>query len=157
MGFGGAGQQLNTLHIMVGLPGSGKTTLARALAAQTGAIRFTPDDWHLLLFGQDLDDPAHNARHDQIEAIQQALAFDLLARGVDVVLDFGVWSRAERDDLRARARALGVTVVLHPCDAPLDQLVARSQSRPDGFPVTLAMLTTWSALYDPVTPEEAAL
>ena len=31
------------------------------------------------------------------------------------------------------------------------------QPRPDGFPVTMAMLDDWRALYDPVPPEEAAL
>lgn len=39
------------LHLMVGLPGSGKTTEAKRIEAQTGAIRFTPDEWQIELFG----------------------------------------------------------------------------------------------------------
>ena len=42
-----------TLFLMVGLPGSGKTTRAKELERETGAIRFTPDEWHLFLFGDD--------------------------------------------------------------------------------------------------------
>ena len=40
-----------TLHLMVGLPCSGKTTLARQLEQQYSALRPTPDEWHTALFG----------------------------------------------------------------------------------------------------------
>lgn len=40
-----------TLHLLIGLPGSGKTTLARRLEAEHAALRLTPDEWMLLLFG----------------------------------------------------------------------------------------------------------
>ena len=150
-------QILTILHVMVGLPGSGKTTRAKQIAADTGAVRLTPDDWHLRLFGQDMDDPAHEARHEQIEDIQRELGFDLLARGVDVILDFGVWSRAEREDLRRRAALSGAALLLYPCEAPLAELFARIQARQNGFAVTMPMLRAWSAVYEPVTAEELAI
>lgn len=46
-----------TLFLMVGLPGSGKTTRAKELERETGAIRFTPDEWHLFLFGGTISTP----------------------------------------------------------------------------------------------------
>ena len=47
-----------TLHLMVGLPGSGKTTEAKRIAAECGALRLTPDEWHFSLFGNDFyNDP----------------------------------------------------------------------------------------------------
>ncbi|WP_012692376.1 AAA family ATPase [Deinococcus deserti] len=39
------------LHLLVGLPGAGKTTLARELETQYAALRLTPDEWMLPLFG----------------------------------------------------------------------------------------------------------
>ena len=36
------------------------------------------------------------------------LAFELLAAGRSCILDFGLWSREERDALRLRARRVGV-------------------------------------------------
>ncbi len=33
------------LHLICGLPGSGKTTLAKTIAGSTEAFRFSPDEW----------------------------------------------------------------------------------------------------------------
>ena len=44
------------LYLMVGLPGAGKTTRARQLAVEAPALRLTPDEWMIPLFGR--DDPA---------------------------------------------------------------------------------------------------
>ena len=87
---------MTTLHLMVGLPCSGKTVYARTLAQQQDALVLTPDAWHVELFGQDALDPGHDRRHDAIERIMWGLAQQVLARGTDVILDFGFWSRAEQ-------------------------------------------------------------
>src|SRR2546421_9264967 len=44
------------LYLLVGLPGAGKTTRARQLAVEAPALRLTPDEWMIPLFGR--DDPA---------------------------------------------------------------------------------------------------
>ena len=36
-----------TLHLMVGLPCSGKTTLAKQLEQERSALRLTPDEWQV--------------------------------------------------------------------------------------------------------------
>ena len=46
-----------TLHLMVGLPCSGKTTLAQKLERERSALRLTPDEWQVPLFGQDAEEP----------------------------------------------------------------------------------------------------
>lgn len=38
-------------HIVIGFIGSGKTTFARKLERETGAVRFTKDEWMVRLFG----------------------------------------------------------------------------------------------------------
>jgi len=35
---------MTTLHLTTGLPGTGKTTLAKEIEASTGAVRLTPDE-----------------------------------------------------------------------------------------------------------------
>jgi len=65
---------MTTLHLMVGLPCSGKTTLAKHLEAELGALRLTPDDWHRFLYGQDATHPEHDERHEKIEILQWNVA-----------------------------------------------------------------------------------
>ena len=63
-----------TLHLMVGLPCSGKTTLAQKLESEHSALRLTTDEWHVCLFGQDAEEPEHDARHNLIETLLWKIA-----------------------------------------------------------------------------------
>ena len=114
-----------TLHLMVGLPCSGKTTLARALEREHSALRLTPDEWHVRLFGQDAADPQHDARHSLIEALQWEVAERALALDTSVVLDFGFWAREEREDFRSRAKRLGARSEVNFLEVPSDELLRR--------------------------------
>jgi hypothetical protein len=66
------------LIIMCGLPGSGKTTRAKALQNRLGAVRFCPDEWMDAL-SLNLHD---EERRGKIEALQWKLARELLALGL---------------------------------------------------------------------------
>jgi predicted kinase len=108
------------LILVCGLPGSGKTTLTRRLPDEGAAIRLCPDE-RMAGLGIDLWDEGFRGR---LEAQLWDLT-QVLRRGQSVVLEFGFWSRAERDQKRLRARALGVTVELHCLHAPIDELARR--------------------------------
>jgi hypothetical protein len=123
-----------TLHLMCGLPCSGKTTLAKQLARQHRALRLTPDEWHTRLFGQDAESPEHDARHAAVEALQWEVAAEVLSSGVDVILDFGFWSRDERVDFRSRASAIGAKTLVHFLDVSEETLFGRLALRNDSLP-----------------------
>ena len=120
---------MTTLHLMVGLPCSGKTTLAKRLEKELNALRLTPDEWHQRLFGQDLEHPDHNLRHDIIEDMLWRVAAPVLSHGVDVILDFGFWKRIEREDYRVRAASIGAVTVIHFLKVPADVLFRRLDIR----------------------------
>ena len=143
------------LYLVVGLPGAGKTTLARQLERDLPALRLTPDEVHLALWGDDLAHPDHDTRHTDIEVALWPIALSALAAGADVVLDFGFWSRAERDDFRARARLAGhdCRVVAPPDPGPAARS-ARIAARLGGFSIQQADLDLWAALYEPPTSDE---
>jgi predicted kinase len=87
-----------TLFLMVGLPGAGKTTVAQELAAMSQrGLRLTPDEWHLLLFGESL---TADGKRDILEGRLITVALRTLRLGTSVVLDFGLWGRDERSALR---------------------------------------------------------
>src|SRR5436190_17895818 len=70
-----------TLHLMVGLPCSGKTTFAQKLELDQSALRLTTDEWHVRLFGQDPTEPEHDTRHGLIEAMLWNIASRTLILG----------------------------------------------------------------------------
>jgi predicted kinase len=148
-----------TLHLMVGLPCSGKTTLARKLEYERSALRLTPDEWQLRLFGQDAEEPEHDARHGLIEALLWEVASRALVLGTDVILDFGFWAREEREDYRLRAKQLGASSEVHFLDAPGDELLrrlVRRNSRPSStaFHISEEMMKPWIASFQKPTPDE---
>jgi predicted kinase len=99
------------------------------------------------------------AARARIEAILSELAERLLALGLDVVLDFGFWSRAERDAMRERARAVGAACQVCFLDAPQDEIAARLTARnadlpADTFEVTGEQVAAWRPAFQPPDPDE---
>lgn len=96
------------LILLCGLPGSGKTTVARRVEAEVPAMRLCPDEW-LTGLGIDLND---EPMRDRLEVQFWELAKDLLRLGQSVILESGFWLRSDRDEKRLGARALGAAVEL---------------------------------------------
>jgi predicted kinase len=149
------------LHLIVGLPGAGKTTLAARLERELPALRLTPDEWIGPLYGADLTQAQLDAVRDPVERVQWVVAERALALGLHVVLDFGFWTRAEREGFRARAAALGAGSRVHALVLPKEALWARLERRnaqlpPHTFRITREQLDAWWDLFEPPAGEELA-
>lgn len=152
-----------TLYLLCGLPGSGKTTLASRLEQEKPALRLTPDEWMIPLYGASICEPDTLDRwseaHDRVEKIQWQVAERALSLGIDVVLDFGVWAREEREEFRTRAAALGARSELIFLDQPLEVLKERVKDRNEfplerAYPISEADLEQWWAVFQPPTEDE---
>ncbi|MCL2545225.1 MAG: ATP-binding protein [Clostridia bacterium] len=148
-----------TLHLMSGLPCSGKTTLAHKLAHETNALVLSTDAWHLKLFGNDLGQECHMPNHRKVEALLWEVAERVLALGCNVILDFGFWRREDRDAYRQKAEALGVPCRLHYMDVPHAELRRRIQERnvnpPEGvFPIPVEMMELYLSHFEAPTVDE---
>lgn len=138
-----------TMYVMVGLPGAGKTTQARQLEVEKQALRLTPDEWMIPLFGE----PEAGGKRDVLEGRLVWLAIRALRLGVSVVLDFGVWSRNERMALRSLAAQAGAgceLVYLEVSEAEQRQRVGiRFATEPTStFDLTDQDLDTFRSLFD---------
>ena len=146
------------LILICGLPGSGKTTLAKELAPKVPAVRLSPDEWKHDL-GIDYYD---EQRRVQLEDRLWRLGQELLTLGQSVILENGFWAREERDELRLSARALGVAVELHYLEVPVEELWRRLQLRndealPGVVPIKREDLQRWALQFEAPDAAERAL
>lgn len=145
------------VFLICGLPGSGKSTLARKLERECPALRLSEDEWMARLYASE---NGHNhEKRELIKAGQWETAARALRLGVDVALDWGFWSRAERDDYRWRAATLGVRAALRFLDVPRDELWKRIAARnealpPDTFQIDAAELDHWWSIFEPPSQDE---
>ena len=149
--------QQPVLYLMVGLPGSGKTTRAKEIEVEHNALRLSPDEWILDLYGHDLDRPQRDAVRDPVEALQWKVAQRAIGLGCSVVLDWGFWSQEERRSYGAQGEQLGATVQVIFLDAEIDELWARISQR-DGSQqgtrhISREELEEWSTWFEPLTDE----
>lgn len=149
-----ADQRRPTLILFCGLPGSGKTTLATELAGQGHGIRICTDDWQGELAG--FDDPD---LHERLQGLLRRHALDLLRHGVDVILEDGLWTHAERAAIVADARAAGARIEWHLLTVPAEELwrrlAARNAAAARGaHPVSRADLERARAVFDEPSPAE---
>lgn len=150
-----------TLYLLCGLPGSGKTTRSRELATLGHGIWLNADEWVCELYPTDAEAAARDQRKGLVEDVQWALAERLLSEQVSVILDWGLWTRAERDHYRNRAHELGARVQTVFLDAPLATLHERIARRnrnlaPGSFHVSVEELDYWATLFEPPTEDELA-
>jgi predicted kinase len=116
------------LHLICGLPGAGKTELAKTIAASTDAFRFEPDEWIKDIWADKAESEGNQYRN-QIEKLQWKIARQALSRSIDVIIEWGTWGRNEREKLRDEAKALGAMVKLYYLNVPRDLLKQRILNR----------------------------
>ena len=142
--------------LMVGLAGAGKTTRAQELAAAHRALRLTPDEWMIPLFGEPLAD----GKRFVLEGRLISVALQALRLGTSVVLDYGLWGRDERSALRWLARSVGAAcqVVYLPVDkdVQLARIAYRQATTPERtFPMSETDVDQWREQFQ--APDAAEL
>jgi predicted kinase len=145
------------LILTCGLPGAGKTALARQLAADRSAVRLTKDEWLWALGSTPWDEPTR----EKVEHELWRLTQKILRLGLSVVLDFGLWARNERDKMRCVARGLGVGVELHYLDMPAEELWRRIEARNaeppwDSCPIRRSDFDRWVLMFQAPDAAEVA-
>lgn len=140
-----------TLHFICGKAASGKTTLARKLAAQHSAALFIEDEWLTLLEAEiaGLADFGHHAR--RLRAALAPHAIQLLKIGTSVVLDFAGNTPKDRAWVRSIFESAGAEHRLHVIVASDELCKIRLRLRNETKPAGLYYGNVTEALFDEVT------
>jgi predicted kinase len=142
-----------TLHFICGKAASGKTTLARKLAAEHRAVVFIEDEWVTLLeVKRSIFDVADYARHTRrLRAVLAPLAIQLLKAGTPVVFDFAGNTPKDRAWVRSIFEAAGADHLLHVISATDEGCKARLRQRNETKPEGLYYGEVTEAVFDEVT------
>lgn len=145
---------MTTLHLICGLPGSGKSTFAQRLAQETGAFLLSPDEWMFELGADIYEEEFRN----KVERLQWIVAQRTLKAGASVILENGFWSKQERDAYRLSAKELMVGFCIHYMHADRETLIARimerNKTRAESEQVSPDDLDSWIAVFEPPTIDE---
>jgi predicted kinase len=151
-----------TVHLLHGPPGCGKTHFARQLAAERRCVHLSHDEWVVRLFGPRPTSAQMDAVRDPIHAMLWTYVDRIVAAGSDVVLDFGFWTRRERDLTRARVQQAGAVHRLYAFECAPQVAWARVQRR-NGLDLSDSLHidepTFWllAGRIEPPAPDEACL
>lgn len=120
-------------------------------------MRLAPDEW-IATLGLDLRTPLR----DNVDRLQWAVAQSIVLCGGTALIESGHWMKAERDEKRLWARAVGARVELRYLDVPTDVLLERARQRSVGggwakYPLSDDELRGWLNYFEPPSDREQGL
>jgi predicted kinase len=154
-----------TVHLISGLPCSGKTTYASALAVDTRGVHFQLDYWLITAFGRySIDVVGHEEHVRRVLACRELIwksASEFVARGVDVILDDGFFFGENRRQHIVLAGQAGARAKTHYMRASVEvlreRLTKRNESLPPyNFRIEPAMLDLFVGLFEIPSRKEGA-
>jgi predicted kinase len=150
------------VHLLHGLPGTGKTTFARQLEIETGGVCLSHDAWMVDLYGHNPPAEFFADYHDRVQDLIWKVAAQILGRGIDVILDHGFWTRESRDHARARVKLLGASPRLYQmlCSSDLAdaRVLRRTAAGGDAvLQINEHALEVFRQRFEPLDPDEECI
>lgn len=100
------------VYLICGKICSGKTTYAEKLCTQNNAVLLSVDEITLALFGQHCDDK-HDEYTEKAKDYLLNKSLELIEKNINVVLDWGFWTKEERKTVKEFFKSRGIECELH--------------------------------------------
>src|SRR3954454_14764286 len=147
------------VYIICGFIGAGKTTFAKKLEEKTGAVRITKDEWLIRLIGHDPTINGYEEYDHKLCELSRDVAFQLVEKGIDVIIDEGFWAKEQRVELKRRIDAIGAKEVLYYLETPIETIRERVEGRnnnltKDSFKISREMLDNYLKYWQPPGKDE---
>ena len=108
-----------TAHLICGFIGSGKSIFAKKLEKETGAVRFTKDEWMIRIFGHNPQKIDGFKKYDErMTKLTTDVALECVNAGHDVVIDDGFWFKSQREEIYNQITELGANYLLYYIKCP---------------------------------------
>lgn len=136
-------------YVICGFIGSGKTTFARKLEIETGALRITKDEWIIKIYGNKVTSDKNFEVYDKkITELAKDIAFKILKSGGDVIIDEGFWVKSQRDDIKKKILNIGAKPILYYVECPVEKMRERVVNRSknptkDSFEISEEMFNSY--------------
>ena len=145
--------------MLCGKPGSGKTTLAKSLKEKFGFIHFSADDFMLKLFGEIEDRNIFDEKLKATKDLIYQICDDVLVSN-NVVLDFGFWTKREREEVKAKFKNHKVVIVYLKLDE--DKIFSQIENRNNNLKeneyfMDLSTFKILSSKFEEPTDEECVI
>jgi carboxylesterase len=149
-----------TVHLFCGLPGSGKTRLAKEIESKQRAVRFTLDEWMIALTDASIFDDEYGVVAARLREKIWQTAVSLLNLGIDVILDWSLWNQQKRSEMIANIEAIGANHKLYYLNIPhvvlRKRLAERNEAaQPHTHTIPDAEFLRFAPLFEPPTSDEA--
>lgn len=140
---------------------SGKTTYAKKLRDELGAVILSIDELMLALFGQDAGEK-HDDYVGRTKGYLYKQSLEIIGCGTDVILDWGFWTREERLCARSFYGSRGITNEFHYIDIDDDEWQRRIDKRNqdilahrcDGYYVDEGLSEKFRSIFEKPDPSE---
>ena len=146
-------------YVICGFIGAGKTTFARKLEKETGAIRVTKDEWIIKIFGNKITlDNNFEVYDKNITKLATDIAFKILKAGKDVIIDEGFWVKSQRDNIKKKILQVGAKPIFYYIESSVEKMKERVINRSknptkDSFEISEEMFNSYLKYWQ--SPDES--
>ena len=140
----------------------GKSTYAQTLREKHKGVILSVDEITLALFGQNTGD-MHDTYVERAEEYLFEKSLEIVKTGINVILDWGFWTKAERNKAREFYKSHGVNCELHYIDISdkmwekriSERNAAVEAGRISAYYVDKGLADKFASLFEPPARDEA--